>query len=99
MVQLKGSPWPPILSSTNREITLEEERLAGILAKVLAGSAAVTFDGDRDEYCWGLQRTITNLRRRVRFVSVMPKHCVCVCVCVCACVCVWVCMCVRDVCA
>ncbi|KAL5473299.1 hypothetical protein EMCRGX_G027768 [Ephydatia muelleri] len=59
---------------TEEEITIEEERLAGILAKVLAGSAAVTFDGDRDEYCWGLQRTITNLRRRRKAIQKKPQQ-------------------------
>lgn len=54
---------------TEEEITIEEERLAGILAKAFAGSAAVSFDGDRDEYCWGLQRAITDLRRRRKAIQ------------------------------
>ena len=82
-----------MLSSTNREITIEEERLAGILAKAFAGSAAVSFDGDRDEYCWGLQRAITDLRRRVRFLIIFFGMCgaVYVCTCVSICVCVHLC--------
>eukprot|EP00731_Ephydatia_muelleri_P029195 Em0020g839a len=59
---------------TEEEITIEEERLAGILAKVLAGVRRSPSMGTGMSIAWGLQRTITNLRRRRKAIQKKPQQ-------------------------